>query len=209
MGELEMQTAFTDEALANMALIKLGLKPSVTSIKGISNTEKLFAEILPRIIPLAIRKYRPNCCVSRAILAQDPTYTPRWEFASGYKYPANMVKLLEVDNKTLLPDENPIEGQWILSHAPKPVEIGDPVCTMPVKYLEYKTTNLFDADFFNLCALEIAAEAAPGLDKTREAFIIALRDKEADRWASDNAMENGFTVEQYDPLFDVVHTVRS
>ena len=201
--------AKTLESIANKALIKLGKKPSITSIKGESNDERMFAEIMPGVISNSIRKYRPNCCVSRAILSQDPNYTPRWGFRSGYKYPENMTKLLEVDNNTWYPDDFPIEGQWILTHHHKPAQPGDKAPELRVKYLENKPVSMWDDDFFNLVALEVAVEIAPIIDQTREAMVIALRNSEADRWASDNAMENGFEVEEYDPLFGVVHKIRS
>lgn len=197
------------EKIANKALIKLGKRPSVTSLKGTANEEKIFAEILPEVISNSIRKYRPNCCVSRAILSQDPNYIPRWGFASGYKYPKNMVKLLEIDNNTWFPDDFPIEGEWILTHNPKPSEPGDKASELRVKYLENKPVEMWDDDFVNLVALEAAVEVAPVIDQTREAMIIALRNSEADRWSADNAMENGFEVEEYDPLFGVMHKIRS
>lgn len=39
-------------------------------------------------------------------------------------------------------------------------------------------------------------------------MVKALLDQYANRWAADNAMENGFTVEEYDPLFDTIRTTR-
>lgn len=201
--------ANTLETIANKALIKLGKRPSVTNIKGTSNEERIFAEIMPGVISNSIRKYRPNCCVSRAVLSQDPNYTPRWGFSSGYKYPAKMVKLLEVDDDTWFPDDYPIEGEWILSHNPKPAQPGNKAAELRVKYLENKPVTMWDDDFLNLVALEAAVESAPVIDQTREAMVIALRNSEADRWSADNAMENGFEVEEYDPLFGVVHKIRS
>lgn len=201
--------ANTIENVCNKALIKLSKKPSITSIEGEKPEERIFNEIFASVKRTCIRKYRPNCCVNRAILSQDPNYKPRWGFSSGYRYPKGMVKLLEVDNNTWRQDDFPIEGGWILTHHPKAKESGYTAPQLAVKYLEDKDISAMDEDFLNLLALELAVEVAPAIDLTREAMIIALRNSEADRWAADNAQENGFTVEQYDPLFDTVRVIRS
>lgn len=202
--------ANTLETLANQALIALGKNPSVTNVKqGTSNEERKFALVIDGVISKCIRRFRPNCCVSRAILSQDPNYTPRWGFSSGYKYPENMVKLLEVDDNTWFPADYPIEGEWILSHFPKPAQPGNKAPELRVKYLENKPITMWDSDFLNLVSLALAVKVAPVIDPTREAMVIAMFNSEADSWSADNAMENGFEVEEYDPLFGVIHKIRS
>lgn len=193
--------ARTDMDLCNGAMIKLGKRPNIAKMDGEQAEERIFNQIFERTIKGAIRKYRPNCCVARAILSQDPNYIPKWGYASAYKYPDKMLKLLEIDGDRWDMDLFPIEGQWILSQIPKATESGITAPSIKVKYLEHKDTSYFDDDFANLCEYELAVAAAPVIDMTREAMIIALRNSEADRWAADNAQENGFTTEEYDPLF--------
>lgn len=198
----------TDVQIANNALIQLGVRPTISDLTADTTTEaRTMNSLFETVKRTAIRKYRPNCCVSRAALSQDADYVPCWGYASGYKYPKTMVKLLEVNNKTHNPDDCPIEGDWILSHYAKATkgESGEP---MQIKYLCDKTSELLDDDFATLVSYELAFAAAPVINPTREAIIKALLDQYADRWAADNAMENGFTVEEYDPLYDTTRTIK-
>lgn len=97
-------------------MVKLGKRPSIANlVDGTASEERVFQSIFDTVIKTAIRKYRPNCCVSRATLSQDPSYVPRWHYSSAYKYPNNMVKLLEIENDRWDAQIYPIEGQWILS----------------------------------------------------------------------------------------------
>lgn len=201
--------AITKKSLCNGALIKLGKKPSIADIdNGTSAEERAFNAVFEKVIQIAIRKYRPNCCVSRATLSQDPNYTPRWEYRSGYKYPSNMVKLLEVQGDRWDAQLYPIESQWILSYREK-AEVGDTAAGLNIKYLESKDVSMFDADFANMCEWELAVAVAPIIDATREPITIAKCNAEADRWAADNAMENGFIVEEYNPLFDITEIAKA
>lgn len=207
--EVSQMANNSNESICNEALIILGKKPCITNLNGVQSEEKIFNELFHRVKRSTIRRYRPNSAVARAILSQDPNYIPRWGFLSGYKYPENMVKLLEVANHTWVSDEFPIEGQWILTHIKKAKESGYPAESLYVKYLEDKATELLDDSFLHILALELAIAAAPAIDPTRENQVIALRDIEVEKWAADNAQENGFTVEEYDPLFDTITTIRS
>lgn len=200
--------AITKKSLCNGAMIKLGKRPSIADVEnGTSAEERVFNSIFDKTIKIAIRKYRPNCCVSRATLTQDPNYVPRWEYSSGYKYPNNMVKLLEIQNDRWDSQLFPIESEWILSHYKK-AEAGETAVPLNIKYLENKDVSMFDEDFANMCEWELAVAAAPVIDATREALTIAKCNSEADRWAADNAMENGFIVEDYNPLFDITEIVK-
>lgn len=201
--------AITKKSLCNGAMIKLGKRPSIANLEnGTSAEERVFQSIFEKVIKIAIRKYRPNCCVSRATLSQDPNYVPRWEYHSGYKYPNNMLKLLEVHNDVWDKQLYPIEGEWILSFHKK-AEPGESAESLDIKYLENKDVSFFDEDFANMCEWELAVAAAPVIDATREALTIAKCNAEADRWAADNAMENGFIVEDYNPLFDITEIVKA
>jgi hypothetical protein len=198
----------TDVQIANKALIQLGVRPTIADLQSDTSAEaRTLNALYDSVKRTAIRKYRPNCCVARAVLSQDQDYKPCWGFESGYKYPQNMVKLLEVNNKTHNPDDCPIEGQWILSHNRK-AEVGETATKMQIKYLCDKKTELLDDDFATLLSYELAFASAPVINQAREAMAKALLDQYANRWAADNAMENGFTVEEYDPLFDTIRTTR-
>lgn len=199
----------TKVEIANNALIQLGVRPTISDLESDTSTEaRTMNSLFETTKRTAIRKYRPNCCVARTTLSQDADYTPCWGFASGYKYPKAMVKLLEVNNKTPNPDDCPIEGDWILSHYKKPSEQGESAEKIQIKYLCDKKAELLDDDFATLLSYELAFAAAPVINQTREVLVKTLLDQYADRWAADNAMENGFTVEEYDPLYDNIKITR-
>lgn len=141
----------TDTDLANYALAHLG-EPTISSIAGTSNVERLCGRFIDDVKREVIRSHRWNCATKRATLAQLET-APNHGLDHAYQLPGDFLRLLEVNGE-----------EWEGSDQYFEVENGEKIVTdadeVEIRYIAEIGVDDMDPLLAEAIALKLASKLA-------------------------------------------------
>ncbi len=153
--------------IINKALQKIG-EQFITSILDDSEQARAANRIYDTVLREVLRVHPWNFAITRAALAAD-VETPIWEFENQFTFPADLVRLLGIENLTHTTRESSykVEGRRIVSNFDAPLNI---------KYIKLEEDpNQYDSLFVDAFATKLAIEMVETLTQsnTKKSALLA------------------------------------
>lgn len=169
--------------------VELGSKATISSISQPRNAVEIeCARVYDITRQVTLKREMPNFSLLRDVLALAANVTPKFGYAYAYRYPANCLKLLGINNIEDKIDQHfTVEGGYIYT------DQYDGTTGLPVRFIaDITDVTAMSPEFIILLAKEIAANLALPVTQSlqkKQAVTAALPGARQDTSAM-NAQEN-------------------